>query len=131
MEKRLIGGQRMRELGSSRHTDDLDYLVYDESDARLFINSDSQDFINAANHPFYQEIWALGTVDAQAMLEMTAFTFVQHCMNGNFDKADTKEYDIKHLVRIIGENASVELVVKYITKGQENEVRNIIASVKF
>ena len=62
---------------------------------------------------------------------MTAFTFVQHCMNGNFDKADTKEYDIKHLVRIIGQEASVTLVSKYITNGQENEVQRIIASVKF
>ena len=131
MEKRLIGGQRMRELGSSRHTDDLDYLVYDESDARLFINSDEQDFINCANHPFYQAIWNLGEIDAQAMLEMAAFTFVQHCMNGNWDKADTKEYDIKHLVRVIGRDAKVSLVVNYITKGQETEIERIINSVKF
>ena len=131
MEKRLIGGQRMRELGSDRHTGDLDYLVYDESDSRLFINSDEQDFINCANHKFYEAIWNLGEIDAQAMLEMAAFTFIQHCMNGNFDKADTKEYDLKHLVRVIGRDAKVELVKKYITNGQETEIEKIINSVKF
>ena len=131
MEKRLVGGQKMREMGSTRHTDDLDYLVYDESDSRLFINSESQDFINCANHKFYEAIWNLGTVDAQAMLEMAAFTFVQHCMNGNFDKADTKEYDIKFLARLIGKDAKIKIANEFITAGQEQEVKRIITSVKF
>jgi hypothetical protein len=128
---KLIGGQRMRELGSDRHTDDLDYLVYDESDSRLFINSDTQDLINCANHKFYEAIWNLGTVDAQAMLEMASFTFVQHCLNGNWDKADSKEYDIKFLARLIGKDAKIEIANEFITAGQEQEVKNIITSVKF
>ena len=131
MEKRLVGGQKMREMGSTRHTDDLDYLVYDESDSRLFINSESQDFINCANHKFYEAIWNLGTVDAQAMLEMAAFTFVQHCMNGNFVKADSKEFDIKHLARLIGKDAKIKIANEFITAGQEQEVKRIITSVKF
>ena len=130
-EKRLVGGQKMREMGSTRHTDDLDYLVYDESDSRLFINSDEQDFINCANHKFYEAIWNLGTVDAQAMLEMAAFTFVQHCMNGNFVKADSKEFDIKHLARLIGKDAKIKIANEFITAGQEQEVKRIINSVKF
>ena len=131
MEKRLVGGQKMREMGSTRHTDDLDYLVYDESDSRLFINSESQDFINCANHKFYEAIWNLGEIDAQAMLEMAAFTFVQHCMNGNFVKADSKEFDIKHLARLIGKDAKIKIANEFITAGQEQEVKNIITSVKF
>jgi hypothetical protein len=131
MEKRLVGGQKMREMGSTRHTDDLDYLVYDESDSRLFINSESQDFINCANHKFYEAIWNLGEITAQAMLEMAAFTFVQHCMNGNFVKADSKEFDIKHLARLIGKDAKIEIANEFITAGQEQEVKNIITSVKF
>jgi len=131
MEKRLVGGQKMREMGSTRHTDDLDYLVYDESDSRLFINSESQDFINCANHKFYEAIWNLGEIDAQAMLEMAAFTFVQHCMNGNFVKADSKEFDIKHLARLIGKDAKIKIANEFITAGQEQEVKRIITSVKF
>ena len=130
MEKRLIGGQKLREMGSSRYTDDLDYMIYDESDSRLFVKEESGDLINAANHPFYSEIWKKG-ISEQTMLEMAAFTFVQHCMNGYWDKADTKEFDIKFLVRLIGQDAKVEIVRKYITIGQEEEVNRIIGSVKF
>lgn len=113
-----------------RYTDDTDYLVFDESDPRLFVKEEFGDIINAANHPFYSEIWEAG-VNEQTMLEMSAFTFVQHCMNGFWEKADTKEFDIKFLVRLIGKDAKISIASKYITPGQELEVNRVIKSVKF
>jgi len=131
MEKRLVGGQALRDLGSSRHTDDVDFLFFDASSADLFINSEKEDLVNCANHPFYNEIWEAGKMTPQLLLEMAAFTFVQHCLNMNFDKADTKEFDIKFLVRLIGKSAKLNIVNKYISNGELNEVQKVINSVKF
>jgi len=130
MEKRLVGGQKLRDLGSSRYTDDVDYLIFDSSSTELFINSVEEDLINCANHPFYTEIWNAGEVTAELLLEMSAFTFVQHCLNMNFDKADTKEFDIKFLVRLI-KNVELKIVNKYVSVGELAEVSKIIESVRF
>ena len=114
MEKRLVGGQKLRDLGSSRYTDDVDYLIFDSSSTDLFINSTEEDLVNCANHPFYTEIWNSGEVTAELLLEMSAYTFVQHCLNMNFDKADTKEFDIKFLVRLLEGKTELKIVNKYV-----------------
>ena len=61
---------------------------------------------------------------------MSAFTFVQHCLNMNFDKADTKEFDIKFLTRLI-KNVELKIVNKYVSVGELAEVSKIIESVRF
>jgi hypothetical protein len=80
MIKKMIGGQKLRDLGSSRYTDDVDYLIFDLSDSRLFIHGDD-DIVNAANHPFYTEIWNMDLnsdeVSVEALLEMSVFTFYE------------------------------------------------------
>jgi len=133
--KKLIGGQKLRNIGSSRYTDDLDYLIFDESDPRLFIHDSEDDIVNAANHPFYTEIWNMdlnsNEVSLQALLEMSVFTFVQHCKNLNFEKADTKEFDIKFLVRKMEGVCNFDIAKKYIEAGEITEVAKIISSVKF
>ena len=131
MEKRLVGGQKLRDLGSSRYTDDVDYLIFDSSSTDLFINSIEEDLINCANHPFYTEIWNAGEVTAELLLEMSAFTFVQHCLNMNFDKADTKEFDIKFLTRLLEGKVELKIVNKYVSVGELAEVSKIIESVRF
>ncbi len=132
--KKMIGGQKLRELGSSRYTDDVDYLIFDESDSRLFIQ-ETDDIVNAANHPFYTEIWNMDLnsdeVSVEALLEMSVFTFVQHCQNMNFDKADTKEFDIKFLVRKLNGSVNFDIAKKYIGVGEIVEIEKIISSVKF
>ena len=130
MEKRLVGGQKLRDLGSSRYTDDVDYLIFDSSSTDLFINSVEEDLVNCANHAFYTEIWNAGEITAELLLEMSAFTFVQHCLNMNFDKADTKEFDIKFLTRLI-KNVELKIVNKYVSVGELAEVSKIIESVRF
>lgn len=133
MVKKMIGGQKLRDLGSSRYTNDVDYLIFDETDSRLFIHDTDEDIVNAANHPFYTDIWNMdsGEVSLQALLDMSAFTFVQHCQNMNFDKADTKEFDIKFLVRKMNGVCNFDIAKKYIGAGEITEVEKIIASVKF
>lgn len=133
---KLIGGQKLRELGSDRHTDDVDYMIYDEGNAGLFIREPGRDIVNAAQHPFYSEVWALDAdsdhVSLRALLEMTAFTFVQHCENGQWDKADAKEYDLKFLIRLLlskNESVNYDIAKKYISAGATVEVDKIINSI--
>lgn len=134
---KLIGGQKLRELGSDRHTDDVDYLINDPSDDRLFIFSGSCDIVNAANHPLYSAVWDLDAgsddVSLRALLEMTVFTFVQHCENMHWEKADSKEYDIKFLVRKIlnsGNEIDYSIALQHISSGAAIEVKKIVESVK-
>ena len=135
MEKKMIGGQKLRDLGSSRYTDDVDYLICDSSDDRLFIQDGNDDIVNAANHPFYTEIWNMdlnsNEVSVEALLEMSVFTFVQHCKNMNFDKADTKEFDIKFLTRLLEGKVELKIVNKYVNVNELAEVSKIIESVRF
>lgn len=134
---KLIGGQKLRELGSDRHTDDVDYLIYDPTDDRLFIHKPDRDIVNAANHQLYSAVWALDAerddVSLRALLEMTVFTFVQHCENMNWEKADSKEYDIKFLVRKIlqaGEPVDYSIALQHISAGAATEVEKIVKSIK-
>ena len=55
--KKLIGGGALAELGSSRHTEDKDYLVFYEASKEMFIKEDGGDLINANGHPFFKEIY--------------------------------------------------------------------------
>jgi hypothetical protein len=128
MKKLLIGGQALRTLGSTRHTNDFDYLVNDLNSKKPFITSEEVDYINANGHKFFNEIWKMEANNSseiaspQALLELKAFSLVQHCQNFNFKKADEAEFDIKFLVR----NFSLELpkiVKKYVTDGEYSEIK--------
>ena len=50
--KILIGGQALRNLGSDRHTNDVDYLVNDLSSSEAFICSEKEDLLNANGNKF-------------------------------------------------------------------------------
>jgi len=133
MEQILIGGQALRNLGSDRHTEDLDYLVNDITTTETFITSKEVDFINANGNKFFAEIFKIeegnSIASAQSLFELKAYAFVQHCQNFNFRKADSCEYDIKFLVRKFGIKSSL-VAKKYITSGEYSEVEKVINSVK-
>ncbi len=128
----LIGGQALRNLGSDRHTEDIDFLVNDKSTKEVFIAEDGIDYINSANNKFFAEIYKAekGNKQAtpQALLELKAYAFVQHCQNFNFAKADACEYDIKFLVRNF--DVSLTVVKKHISEGELSEITKIINSVR-
>ena len=130
---KLIGGQKLRELGNTRHTDDSDYLVFD-TEKELFSHADNVDYINAAKHAFFKEIWNKeidnSEISLNSLLELKAFSFVQHCQNFNFAKADNDEFDIKFLVRKLGFDVNANIVKKYISAGEMSEIVKIINSMK-
>lgn len=128
----LVGGQALRNLGSDRYTNDVDYLIFDSSTKEAFITSDNVDFLNANGNKFFNDIYQVekGNSEAtpQSLFELKAYAFVQHCQNFNWAKADSCEYDMKFLVRNFG--CTAKIVKKYISSGELSEVVKIINSVK-
>lgn len=132
--KILVGGQALRNLGSDRYTEDIDFLVDDKSTTSAFINIVGVDYINANGNKFFNEIYNIEKGNEQAtpqsLFELKVYAFVQHCQNFNFAKADSCEYDIKFLVRNLNITES-KVARKYISSGEYSEVVKIIRSVKF
>ena len=129
----LIGGQALKNLGSDRHTDDVDYLVNDQSTKEAFMTSPEVDYLNANGNKLFSEIFEAEKENVQAtpqsLFELKAYAFVQHCQNFNFSKADAAEYDLKFLVRNF--KCTPVIVKKYITSGELSEIVKIINSVQF
>jgi len=134
IQKILVGGQALRNLGSDRHTEDVDFLVNDKNTTDAFINTVGVDYINANGNKFFNEIYNIEKGNEQAtpqsLFELKVYAFVQHCQNFNFAKADSCEYDLKFLVRNFNITES-KIARKYITSGEYSEVVKIIKSVKF
>lgn len=129
--KILIGGQALRELGSDRYTNDVDYLINDNSTKEAFITSEKEDLLNANGNKFFAEIFKIEAgneiATPQSLLELKAYAFVQHCQNFNWKKVDSCEYDIKFLVRTFGLK-TVKTVRNYISNGELSEVQKVINS---
>lgn len=132
--KILIGGQALRNLGSDRYTEDIDFLINDKSSTDAFINTTGIDYINANGNKLFKEIYNIEKGNEQAtpqsLFELKVYAFVQHCQNFNFAKADSCEYDLKFLVRNFNITES-RIARKYITTGEYSEIVKIIRSVKF
>ena len=130
--KTLIGGQALRNLGSDRHTNDLDYLINDTTTTNAFITSDEVDYLNANGNKFFNEIYQIEKENEQAtpqsLFELKAYALVQHCQNMNWAKADACEYDLNFLVRNF--NCSAKIVKKYISVGELSEITKIEKSVR-
>ena len=122
--KTLIGGQALRHYGHDRYTNDTDYLVNDKSTTQAFITSEEIDYINANGNKLFAEIFEIekgnDVATPQSLFELKAYSFVQHCQNFNFAKADACEYDMKFLAREFG--CKPVIVKKYITAGELSEV---------
>jgi len=135
-KKILIGGAALAELGSSRHTEDVDYLVCLPDSHDLFIkdHDNNIDYINAAAHDFYGELWerekdVISPIATPlTLLNSKAFAFVQHCKNGFFEKADQAEFDIKFIVRKF-KVRDISIVARHIDPGALGEIQKIIDSV--
>lgn len=134
--KILVGGAALRSLGSSRHTNDTDYLVNDETTTNMFVfdKENNIDYLNANGSKFFAEIFKAEAgneiASPQSLLELKSYALVQHCQNRNWEKADDCEFDIKFLVRQF-KLSNVSIVKKYITVGELSEVVKVIESVRF
>ena len=132
--KILIGGQALKELGSDRYTNDIDYLINDLNTKSAFITSKEVDYLNANGNKFFKEIFNIEKenkiASPQSLLELKAYSFVQHCQNFNWSKVDKTEYDMKFLVRNFNLN-STPIAKKYMTSGEYSEVMKVVNSVKY
>lgn len=133
----LIGGKKLQQLGSDRHTDDIDFLIYNKNNKELFIQKKDMDIINAANNKFYSAIWfneiKENEITLNGLLLTCCYTLIQHCQNFNFRKADAKEYDIRFLVRLMNEkkeNINLIILKNNVHSGEFEEIQKIINSVK-
>lgn len=130
----LVGGKALVSLGSSRSTEDTDYLV-NLPGQPMFINDDENnvDYLNAAGSSFFMEIYEAEkgnkVASPQALLELKAYALIQHCQNFNFQKADDCEYDIKFLVRNFNVK-SLDRLAKIADSSELKEVQKIINNVK-
>jgi hypothetical protein len=136
----LIGGQALRTHGSSRHTNDTDFLI-SVPGLPLFQEVNGVDYINAAATPrnaaeaeviaLYAEIYAAEqgneVASLDALAEMKALSLVMHCRNAKWQKADDAEFDIKFAVR---NGAKITRFFKYFGGGEAAEVQKIVNSVK-
>ncbi len=131
----LVGGRALVALGSSRNTQDSDYLVYDKSSREPFLrdNFKNIDYLNANGNKFFREIYhkekGKQIASPQSLLELKAYAFVQHCQNLNFMKADEAEFDMKFLCREF-DLTEVLTIHKYVSDGELSEIEKVIHSVR-
>lgn len=131
----LIGGAALVALGSSRSTQDTDYLINDVTSKEAFLHDEENniDYLNANGNKFFAEIWKMEAgnemASPQALFELKAYAFVQHCQNFNWPKTDDAEYDIKFLARNYGIKGGT-IVKRYITSGEYSEIQKIIDSLR-
>jgi hypothetical protein len=136
-DRLLIGGKALIALGSTRITNDTDYLVNDLTNSAAFLHDEAADvdYLNANGNKFFAAVWKAeaknktGVATPQSLLELKAYSFVQHCLNRKFQKADDAEFDMKFLARTFG-LSSVKLVAKFVTPGQLSEIIKVLASVR-
>ena len=132
-DKILVGGQALRNLGSDRYTNDVDYLVNDITTTNAFITSEEVDFLNANGNKFFNEIYNAEKGNEQAtpqsLFELKAYAFVQHCQNFNWKKVASTEYDLQFLVREFGVTES-KIAKKYMSTGEYSEIVKIIRNTR-
>lgn len=137
MKRLMIGGAALVRLCSSRSTNDVDFLINDTTskDPFIFDKENNIDYCNANGNDFFKLVYNSetnnnsGIASPQALLELKAYAFVQHCQNFNFQKADDCEYDIKFLVRNFDVN-TIKIANKFISEAELKEVNKLINSTK-
>jgi len=133
--KILIGGAALVKLGSKRSTDDIDYLIFDDNTKKSFIIDYEKkiDYCNANGNHFFAEIFEIEKeneiASPQSLLELKSYAMVQHCLLGNWQKADDCEYDIKFLIRNFS-LTEITIAKKYLKNGEIFEIEKIIENTK-
>lgn len=134
-ERILIGGRALVALGSSRSTNDTDYLVndFDSSEAFIFDREANIDYCNANGNDFFNEIFRIEKgnqiASPQSLLELKSYSFVMHCKHMNWAKVADCEYDMSFLVREF-DLEGVSIVKKYVSEGEFAEIEKEIKSVR-
>lgn len=131
MKKVLIGGQALRELGSQRHTNDTDYLIFEENNFNQFIfdKENNIDYMNGNGSNFAEAIWNKeknNTIATpQSLFELKAFAYLSHLRNFNQNKMNDAAFDMKFLNINFGIN-TIPTLEKFITPAEKQEILSII-----
>ena len=127
--KLLVGGQYYKKLGSDRFTEDTDYIISEPNSEEQFIHDTENgiDYVNAAKIPIYKEIWEKEKNNDELSLDsaftLAAYTWKNHLMNFNFDKADDKEHDMKFLMGKMGDKTpNTAIIKKYLSSNEYGEL---------
>lgn len=127
--KVLIGGQALRNLGSPRHTNDLDYLVWMDDNFKPFHTSEGVDLINANSTNFFEDIYNVEKGNDQAtpqsLFELKAFALVEHFRLGNKNKVNDCVFDLNFLKINHGVN-DFPVLKKYATKAEIEMINDLI-----
>lgn len=124
----------MNVYGSNRLTDDTDYLVFIKDNHQPFVKDEHKniDYINGNGHNFFNEIYELEKnnqiATPESLLELKAYGYIQHRLNGNTKKAIEYEFDMKYLALEFGLK-EVKIAKKYLSESALKEVESIIESV--
>ena len=104
-DKILIGGAALRSLGSSRHTDDLDYLVWMDDNFKPFHISEGVDLINANSTNFFESIYNIEKgneiATPQSLFDLKAFALIEHLRLGNFNKVNDCKRSSRKVYRLL------------------------------
>lgn len=129
LNKILIGGQALRELGSSRHTEDLDYLVFLEDDFSPFHTIDGNDYINGNSSNFFEEIYnsekGNKIASAKGLFELKAFALIEHYRNSNHNKVNDCIFDLNFL-KINFNITDFPILKKYATSVEIELVNELV-----
>jgi len=131
--KILIGGQALREMGSSRYTNDVDYLVFDENsfEAFIFDKDNNIDYMNGNASNFAESIYnkekGNTIATAQSLFELKAFSLLSHLRNFNAEKINTTIFDLNFLAINFEIDLKMPTLSKFITA---NEVSEVIKEIR-
>jgi hypothetical protein len=131
--KILIGGQALREMGSSRYTNDVDYLVFDENsfEAFIFDKDNNIDYMNGNASNFAESIYnkekGNNIATPQSLFELKAFSLLSHLRNFNAEKINTTIFDLNFLAINFEIDMKMPTLSKFITA---NEVSEIIKEIR-
>jgi len=120
MKMLLIGGQALRQLGSSRHTNDFDYLVNDKSTTQAFITSQEVDYINANGNKFFSEIWKLESDNNSEIATPAALLELKHILWFSIARILTS----KKLMRL---NLTLNFFVAHLIYRFQQSLKNMLA----
>jgi len=129
MEKILIGGQALRELGSSRYTSDTDYLIFDENDFSQFIfdRENNIDYMNGNGSNFSEEIYKKEKgnkiASPQSLFELKAFALISYLRDFNKEKINSSLFDLNFLNEKFEINTNCPILSKFATNIEIEEIK--------
>ena len=131
----LIGGKALVELGSSRSTNDTDYLVFIEDNFEQFIFDEENhiDYMNGNGSNFAEEIWNKEKdneiASPQSLYDLKAWAMLSHFRNGNNHKLNDCIFDLRFLAINHGIEG-ISTLKKYITKEEAAFIAESVAMVE-